>query len=65
MTDVRKTHKYNHMVSTFDDLVALVDNIPLQDQKDLAELILYGLYYKGWDVYWTAPDLIVTKTEEL
>lgn len=59
------THKYNHMVSTFDDLVTLVDGIPLQDQKDLAECILYGLYGKGWDVYWTAPNLIVTRTEEL
>lgn len=52
-------------VGSFEDLVYNVRNLPLKDQKDLAEDILRMFYEDGWDVHWAAPDLHVSKTEEL
>jgi len=52
-------------VSNFEELVDAVKNLPLKDQKDLAEDILLGFYELGWDVTWAAPDLMISKTEEL
>jgi hypothetical protein len=52
-------------VTNFEELVDAVKLLPLKDQKNLAEDILLGFYELGWDVAWSAPDLMVSKTEEL
>jgi len=52
-------------VSSYDQLVDAVFNLPLKDQKDLAEDILRKFDEKGWDVEWASPDLMIFKTEKI
>ena len=56
---------YISVVGSFDDLVDAIKNLPLKDQKDIAEDILCRLEQNGYECNWFNPDLSATKTEQL
>lgn len=55
----------NAYVTSVEEVDDLLSNLPLKDQKDLAEDILIRLYEKGYDVVWDYGTLTASKTEEL
>ena len=59
------TKQQGAFIGDFNDLVDHVENIPLKDQKDLAEDILRRLTEGHWECHWDGSDLNVSKTESL